>query len=209
MGMTRLDDSLYLSGHPAPGSDAPANIGVYEMDVRGRQVDPLSLEGEVDFHSMTLGGVALASYGLAGLDSVSGRVMVSRDRGATWTPGASIAARTLSWDARAEQLFASTEGGLVVSTDDGATFAPVDGAPALLLVASSPTGSTNPLLAGIDVDGVVHTSPDGVTWTAVGTAPAAADALSVSSRGVLVTAGVDGVQRSDDGGATWEPVVDF
>ena len=209
MGMTRLDDSLYLSGHPAPGSDAPANIGVYEMDVRGRQIEPLSLEGEVDFHSMTLGGVALASYGLAGLDSVSGRVMVSRDRGATWTPGASIAARTLSWDARAEQLFATTEDGLVVSTDDGATFTPVDGAPALLLVASSPTGSASPTLAGIDVNGVVYTSPDGMTWTAVGTAPAGADALSISSRGTLVAAGVDGVQRSEDGGMTWELVVEF
>ncbi|WAB80455.1 hypothetical protein OVN18_07680 [Microcella daejeonensis] len=209
MGMTRLDDTLYISGHPAPGSDAPANIGVYEIDVRGREVEALSLEGEVDFHSMTLGGVALASYGLAGIDSVTGSVMVSRDRGQTWTPGAAIAARALSWDARAEQLFATTEQGLQVSTDDGKTFALVDGAPSLLLVASSPTGTAEPLLAGIDVDGVVHTSPDGITWTAVGAAPSGADALSVSSRGVLVTAGVEGVQRSDDGGATWNSVTDF
>lgn len=209
MGMARLDDTLYLSGHPAPGSDAPANIGVYEIDVRGRQVEPLALEGEVDFHSMTLGGVALASYGLAGIDSVTGTVMVSRDRGETWSAGASLAARSLSWDARAEQLFATTEEGLLVSVDDGATFSPVEGAPALVLLASSPTGASEPFLAGIDVSGVVQTSPDGLTWTAVGTAPPGADAMSVSRNGALVVAGVEGVQRSDDGGSRWEPVVDF
>lgn len=209
MGMTRLDDSLYLSGHPAPAVDGPANIGVYEIDVRGRNVEALALEGEVDFHSMTIGGVALKSYGLAGIDSATGTVMVSRDRGETWTSGATLAARNLSWDARAEQLFATTEEGLHVSTDDGASFTPVEGAPALLLIAASPTGTAEQLLAGIDVNGVVHTSPDGAAWTAVGTAPSGADALSVSRNGAIVVAGVAGVQRSDDGGTTWGSVVDF
>lgn len=209
MGMTRLDDTIYLSGHPAPGSDSPANIGVFEIDVRGGEAEALSLEGEVDFHSMTLGGVALVSYGMAGIDSATGTVMVSRDRGETWTPGAALAARTLSWDARAEQLFATTEEGLLVSTDDGATFSPVEGAPALLLISSSPTVATAPFLAGIDVNGVVHTSPDGATWTAVGTAPAGAEALSVSRNGALVVAGLAGVHRSDDGGTTWVSVVEF
>ena len=209
MGMARLDDTIYLSGHPAVGVEAPANIGVFQTDVRGRSFDPIALEGEVDFHSMSAGGVPLKSYGLAGLDSASGRVMVSRDRGETWTPGAVVAARTLSWDSRAESLYATTEQGLLVSVDDGASFAPVEGAPALLMVASSPTGSNPTVLVGVDVEGIVHTSADGVEWTASGSAPAGTEAMSVGLSGAILAASVEGVQRSDDGGATWEVVAEF
>jgi len=209
MGMARLDDALYLSGHPEVGAEGPANIGVYRTDVRGRNFEPVALEGEVDFHSMSVGGVPLKSYGLAGLDSVSGRVMVSRDRGATWTPGAVVAARALSWDARAERLYATTEQGLQVSTDDGVSFTLIEGAPALVLIASSPTGSSSAVLVGVDLEGTVQSSVDGVVWTASGPAPAGTEAISVGRSGTIVAAGVEGVQRSDDAGATWEVVAEF
>ncbi len=210
MAMTRLDDTIYLSGHPAPGADTAPNIGVYQTDVHGREFVPVSLEGEVDFHSMTGAGVPGPTSALAGIDSMSGRVIVSRDGGQTWTVGAVIGARSLSWDARAERLYATTEQGLQVSIDDGATFAPVSAAPPLLLIASSPTGtSSDAFLAGLDIEGVVHTSTDGSTWISAGLAPPGTEALSVGRGGALVVAGIDGVQRSDDRGVTWTVIAEF
>jgi hypothetical protein len=209
MGMTRIDDTIYFSGHPAMGVDAPANIGVYVSDVGGAEYDVLSLEGEVDFHSMAAGGVTPSSYALAGIDSATAGVRVSRDRGQTWTVGAVIAARSLSWDTTGERLYATTEQGLQVSVDDGASFALVDGAPPLLLIASAPAGSTDQLLVGIDIAGAVHTSVDGATWIPTGAVPAGTEALSVGQSGSFVVAGLDGVHRSDDRGATWTLIVEF
>ncbi len=210
MGMARLNDTIYISGHPAPGANSPANIGVYQADVLGQEFVPLSLEGEVDFHSMTVMQGSGASSALAGIDSVSGRVIVSRDGGGTWTAGAAIGGRSVSWDGEAERLYATTEQGLQVSTDDGATFTEVDAAPFLFLIASSPVGtSSEPFLAGVDIEGYVHTSTDGETWVSGGLAPALTEAVSVGSTGSLVAAGVDGVHRSDDRGASWTVIAQF
>jgi len=122
-----------------------------------------------------------------------------------------IRARSLSWDANAERLYATTEQALLVSMDDGMTFtAAADGAPLLVLIASSPANvSTDGLLVGVDVDGSVHTSHDGVTWTSTGSAPPLTDALAVGSDGSIVVAGIEGVRRSDDRGATWTVMAEF
>lgn len=209
MGMARLGDTIYLSGHPAPGASSPANIGVYQADVLGQEIVPLSLDGEVDFHSMTIRDVSGASLALAGIDSASGRVIASRDGGETWTVGAAISARSLSWDVDAQRLFATTEQGLQVSTDGGETFTLVKGAPLLLLISSASAGSPDAYLAGVDVEGYVHTSTDGVTWNSGGLAPALTAAVSVGSEGSLVAAGIQGVYRSTDRGATWVVIVEF
>jgi hypothetical protein len=124
--------------------------------------------------------------------------------------GASIGARSLSWDTAAEALYATTEQGLLVSRDDGMTFTPVNEAPLLVLIASSPEdASTDAFLVGVDVDGYIHTSTDGVTWTSIGLAPPLTDALSVGSDGAIVSGGISGVSRSDDGGATWNVIAEF
>jgi hypothetical protein len=209
MGMARLGDTIYFSGHPAPDENLPPNIGVYELSVPTGEFAPISLLGEVDFHSMT---IAQSSDGmaLAGIDSATGQVMVSRDGAQSWAAGMPIGARSLSWDANAESLYATTEQGLLVSTDDGMTFTATDSAPLLVLIASSPADvSTEAFLVGIDVDGYVHTSPDGVTWTPLGLAPPLTDALAVGNDGSIVVAGIEGVHRSEDRGATWTMMAEF
>ena len=209
MGMARFGDTIYFSGHPAPGKNLPPNIGVYELDVPSGEFAPISLLGEVDFHSMT---IAQSSDGmaLAGIDSATSQVMVSRDGAQSWVAGMPIGARSLSWDANAERLYATTEQGLLVSTDDGMTFTAADSAPLLVLIASSPADvSTEAFLVGVDVDGYVHSSPDGVTWTSIGLAPPLTDALAVGNDGSIVVAGIEGVHRSEDRGATWTMMAEF
>jgi hypothetical protein len=209
MGMARFGDTIYFSGHPAPDENLPPNIGVYELSVPSGAFAPISLLGEVDFHSMTI-AQSPDGMALAGIDSATSQVMVNRDGAETWTAGMPIGARSLSWDANAERLYATTEQGLLVSTDDGMTFTAADSAPLLVLIASSPADvSTGPFLVGIDVDGYVHTSPDGVTWTSVGLAPPLTDAVTVASNGSIVVAGIEGVRKSEDGGATWTLMAEF
>lgn len=136
--------------------------------------------------------------------------MVSRDGAETWTTGVPIGARSLSWDPNAERLYATTEQGLLVSADDGMTFTDVDEAPLLVLIASSPADAlTEAFHVGTGVDGYVHTSPDGVTWTSIGLAPPLSDALAVGSDGSIVVAGIEGVHRSEDRGATWTVIAEF
>lgn len=209
MGMARFGNTIYFSGHPAPDGNLPPNIGVYELSVQSGEFAPISLIGEVDFHSMTI-TQSPDGMALAGIDSATGQVMVSRDGAETWTTGVPIGARSLSWDANAESLYATTEQGLLVSTDDGMTFTAAEGAPLLVLIASSPADvSTEAFLVGTDVDGYVHTSPDGVTWTSIGLAPALTDALAVGNDGSIVVAGIEGVHRSEDRGATWTMMAEF
>jgi len=118
MGMARFGDTIYFSGHPAPDENLPPNIGVYELSVQSGEFAPISLIGEVDFHSMTI-AQSPDGMALAGIDSATGQVMVSRDGAETWTTGVPIGARSLSWDSNAERLYATTERGLLISTDDG------------------------------------------------------------------------------------------
>jgi hypothetical protein len=209
MGMARFGDTIYFSGHPAPDENLPPNIGVYELSMQSGEFAPIALVGEVDFHSMTI-AQSPDGMALAGIDSATGQVMVSRDGAETWTSGLPIGARSLSWDANAERLYATTEQGLLVSTDDGMTFTAADGAPLLVLIASSPADvTTEAFLAGVDVDGYVLTSPDGVTWTSTGLAPPLTDAVAVGNDGSIVVAGIEGVHRSDDRGATWTMMAEF
>lgn len=209
MGLTRVGDRLLVSGHPAADEEAPANIGLRESDLSGDEWTTLSLEGEADFHALAAGGTSAGSAMLAGLDSVSGRVLVSPDGGAGWQQGAVIEARSLAWNADATQLFATTPNGLVVSGDRGQSFEPATDAPYLVLLAASPPGASSFTMVGIDVDGVLHRTEDGVTWQTVGTLPMVADAVSVGATGAIVIADTSQVMHSVDNGTTWNLIVEL
>ncbi len=46
-------DHFYASGHPGPGVELPAPVGLIESRDGGATWDPLSRQGESDFHALT------------------------------------------------------------------------------------------------------------------------------------------------------------
>ena len=90
------------------------------------------------------------------------------------------------------------------SDDGGRTWAPVAGAPVLVVLAWSAQGS----LYGVTPDGAVQHSVDGgATWAGRGAVDGAPEALAVSvgagPERLYVAVEERGIVSSDDGGATF------
>lgn len=191
-------DHFYASGHPGPGDDLPNPVGLIESTDGGETWQPLSLAGEVDFH--TLGAADDQVYGFSG-------VLLSTGNGQDWTPGAEdVAPASLAVDpADADRVIATTEHGPTRSEDAGKTFTHLDGAPLLQFVAwPSPDA-----LWGVGVDGRVHRSTDGgETWQARGTVDAPV-AFTAGEDGAVAVTTETQVVVSRDGGESFEPVAEI
>lgn len=204
MGMVRSGDSLLISGHPPAYEAGPANIGVVEFGVSGGAPTTLSLEGEADFHAMATTGDRVAGW-----NSVTGKVKLSDDGGVTWREGQALEARALAFAPDGERLLATTPDGVQVSDDGGLNFSTLEGAPFLLLLAAAPPGSTSHALVGLDVEGVLYASADGDSWSTLGAAPMAPDALAVGESGRVLLANTDFALLSNSELTDWEQVLRF
>lgn len=71
-------DRLLASGHPAPGQDLPAALGLIESRDGGRTWQPVSLLGQADFHVLRAAGERVY-----GFDPASGMLLASGDGGRT------------------------------------------------------------------------------------------------------------------------------
>ena len=95
-------------------------------------------------------------------------------------------------------IVGTTEDGPVRSSDSGASFQPLAGAPLLVLLTWS--GST---LYGVDVDGGIHQSTDnGTTWLPQGSLTGQATAIAASGSKIAALVG-DSIVESVDGGASF------
>lgn len=209
MGFAMLDGQIYASGHPDPRDldTEPANLGLITSTDTAVTWQNVSLGGEVDFHDIALAPAPDGQLTVYGYSAADGVVMASGDAGETWSDGAAIAARDLTVDAgSAETVYATTEDGLVVSRDRGATFELVEGAPPVYLIEAVRGADAG--LVGIDLTGNVWVQTNG-EWRQSGSTSGAVEAMTyaASPTPVLVVADDRGVSVSSDFGATWRTVV--
>lgn len=149
---------LVASGHPGPGSTLPNPLGLITSTDGGASWEPISLTGEVDFHSLAVDGDEVVGW------DTRGPVLWSTDRGATWQEGPSLTPTSLAWfDGKV--WMATPDQGLLTWQPGGDTAVPGgEQIPAVLLAASG----DGQALWRIDRDGAVHRTLDGVTWQQAG-----------------------------------------
>lgn len=195
MGFTvATDGTLYASGHPGPGVDLPNPVGLIESIDGGRTWTPLSRSGQSDFHAL-----AATHEGIIGFDGQ----LLTNQGGSSWklaedqVPAYHLAATT-----DGHVALATTEAGLMRSSDHGNSWDRVPGAPLLMLTAVSGNQA-----AGITPDGTLYTSGDGgLQWQkrlATTKEVAAMDLVFKDGKPQIWTASATGVQVSRDLGRTF------
>lgn len=200
MGFTVTGAGRFLgSGHPDFREDHPPLLGLIESTDAGRSWTPLSLRGKADFHALH------AAHGkVYGYDSTSGGFMVSTDR-EQWETRSTLRMRDFAVSpSSADTMVATTEQGVVGSTDGGRSWRPMNGAPVLVVLAWVQQQS----LYGVTPDGIVqHSADGGASWTPRGSVGGEPEAITVDVRGgaetLYVAASGRGILASTDGGRTF------
>lgn len=195
MGFTELDGILFASGHPGletPTELGSPNLGIIRSDDLGETWTPVSLTNVEDFHVLTSGPDGF----LYGIGSSSPNIVVSRDEGLTWEPQGAISAVALAISDRG--MYAATEQGVQVSTDNGSSFSVLSEAPFLYQLAATPSG----VIIGVDVDGYLWSLPLEGDWTKGEQVSGQVQALGVSDSELPILVDDRGVVEISAEGAT-------
>lgn len=198
MGFAQAGDTMYASGHPGDGQDAPPDLGLRSSTDAGKTWSTVSLDGQVDFHRIRADETVIQ-----GLSAHDGKLLRSTDTGKTWTDLGTPALFDFALDPKdPAHLIGTTQTGPMRSTDGGATFQPIPEAPLLAFLAWS--GTT---LHAIGADGTVQASTDsGDTWTQLAQLQGQPQALAADGALVVALAGTT-IWESTDGGKTFTPRV--
>ena len=188
-------DEFLASGHPDPADrQQPPHLGLIKSSDAGQSWESVSLHGSADFHALEY------RHGrVYGHDSQSGTVMVSLDE-QSWQRRAEIAAFDLAVSPEdADEILATTQYGLLRSTDGATTFGAISGAPPLVFVSWPERG---PLL-GADLEGRLYTSTDnGQIWRPQHALNSEPQALLAAGDGRVYIATDTAIYSSTDDGAT-------
>ncbi len=208
MGFTLTGGIAYASGHPGPTTPptfGSPNLGLITSADGGTTWSNVSLTGRTDFHAIAVAPpeAGAATARIFGVDSSKPAIQRSLDGGATWTDGAALVARDILVNPVAPStLYATTEKGLAVSTDDASTFVIDTRAPALYLVAGDrATGS----LAGIDTSGAVWQQDVAGVWTRGGSVSGTPRAVARAGNRLYV-ADDRGIVVTEDTGGSWRVI---
>lgn len=198
MSMTSGADGLVASGHPDLRFDEwrvegkPAHLGFVASDDLGGSWTPVSLLGEVDFHSLT----SRADGGFYGADS-SGVILAS-STGDDWEQRSSMQSSDLaaSPDDAGSLLGIDADTGLLMLSDDGAqSWTVVANAPVLRRVQWR-----SDKIVGVATDGTLYETPNlGGSWSVLGQVDE--EPVAFTSRGSEYWIVTDdaGVLHSDNG----------
>jgi hypothetical protein len=123
MGFSVAEPGRFVgSGHPGPSQNLPPNLGLIESRDGGRSWQSISLMGRADFHVLRSAGRTVY-----GVDSATGRMMVSADGGREWderTPPAGVLDLAIAPGAR-DRVVVSTARGLFGSRNRGRGWRPL------------------------------------------------------------------------------------
>lgn len=199
MGFTVVGPEEFLaSGHPAPGSDAPAALGLIRSEDAGQTWSTMSLSGQADFHS-----IVSESGWTFGLES--GSVLRSQDE-VSWEQAAQTPPLAdLALDPRAARLVGTSESGLVLSSDHGDTFRSVPDAPLLATVDFAPDGT----LFGFDLEGRLFSSSDLASWQELDDLGNVPGAMAAESDGRVFAEVDDKILESTDSGQSFTTLIDL
>jgi len=205
MGFSVVGPGTFIgSGNPDFREDdvRPPLLGLIESTDRGESWQRLSLHGKADFHALH------AAHGqVYGYDSTSGTFMVSKDR-KEWDRRSQLPMRDFAVSpTQPDTILATSERGLVHSTDGGRTWRAVDDAPVLAVVAWAQPDA----LYGVAPDGAVHKSADGgASWTRRGTVGGEPEAFAIDARdgkeALYAASHEAGIVSSADGGSTFTTI---
>ncbi|MDF9279487.1 exo-alpha-sialidase [Arthrobacter sp. EH-1B-1] len=202
MGYTAGGNStLYASGHPGPDTDLPNPVGLLRSTDSGKSWEPMSRQGQSDFHALTRTGTGESFVGY------DGQLITSED-GLQWEAAETqIAPFDLSGATSSDVVLATTADGLYRSTDAGSTWSLVADSPLLLL-----TALAGDKAVGVTPEGDIHTSADaGVTWAkkgSIGAAPTAIDTHTDDGADQEIWVATEtGVKVSGDGGTSFNDLV--
>ncbi len=201
MGFSIGKDGRFIaSGHPAPGSDLPSNLGLVESRDGGATWETISLAGEADFHLLRVSGTTIY-----GGDATNGRFLKSTDGGATWSsarlPDAGVFDIAVHPD-NGTRLLATTNDGLYRSRDGADTWTRAGGPTGLVVWPNADT------LIVIDLKGNVSVSrDDGVSFTPAPRLDGEPIAATATRDGTTYVALADGRIVAAAIGSAWTPVV--
>lgn len=205
MGMASSGAAVYVSGHPGTETDevfvAP-NIGLarYTEDAGWESI---ALAGQTDFHA--LAATPANPDLIVGLPSDRPVLAVSTDGGRNWSDAAQIEARDVIIDAAdPKSLLATTAEGVQVSRDQGASFAPLPGAP--LLVIAAPDAAQHGGFVGVDTTGAVWSGTTHAAASAKQIGQADGEVAAIArdhDTGTIALVDERGIVTTTDEGKTW------
>lgn len=189
---------LLASGHPAPGSELPENLGLITSKNNGATWKPVALLGDADLHALDARGSVVV-----GQPAEASGLLVSRDGGRSFlkrsAPGVALDADVDP--SKPDHIAIATQDGVFVSASAGASWRQRDVLTGPAHLAWSREGA----LLRIEAGGAVRVSEDGgATWKERGNAGGSPTTVTIDRRGRLYAALAGGlIVRSSDGGATF------
>lgn len=187
----------YASGHPNMVSELPQPMGLIESTDGGKSWTVLSRGGQSDFHTLTQAGDTLIAF-----DGELRRTNDGRQWSTAPLPGTP---RTLAANPDGSTVLATTKEGLLTSTDQGATWQRLAGAPPLLHVAWADADA----VAGVTPGGEVALSTDSArTWSMTGATVPPPQAVSASrtSEGLEILVVTEREALSSKDGKVFVPI---
>ena len=201
MGFTVIGPDRFLgSGHPDGREHLPPFLGLIESTDAGMSWRPVSLQGQADFHVLEAARETVYGFG-SDFQTREERLLVSVNGGKDWEQRATPRPLTdLAIDPQQpEQIVASTERGLVSSSDGGRRWGTLAGGAGLLAWG----GHGTPLARRCGGEGRPERRR-GKRWRAVGEVGGEPAAFAADGPENLYVALHNGtIKRSRDGGASW------